>query len=800
MRWKKFIGGLALSLMAVTGCKQPVFMTEGDYQNTLSAQRLPTDLEENPDHGSVIPDLKSKFLPKPADIFDPDRPVRYLSLTEVFAQALENGATSLGVPVGQVNGDSPDAFGIGGATTLQGQIGPTDRDSIRVFSLEPAIQASGIEAALSKFDARWVNSMNWNTTDKPIGTAQDVLTSAGVNDIRTQAAELTSSLIKPLPTGGVAAITFDTQYQYTNLTAARVNPSYTPSVQFQFEQPLLQGFGVDINQIRADHPGSILNGTQFATTPRTLQGQEGIILSRIRFDQSRALLELHVEELLLNVEVAYWNLYAAYGQLYAREIALRKNLEVWRLTKERVEAGIKQFTQADLFESQGQYESSRSDWLAALGNVLDSERRLRGIMGLKAEDGTRLVPADPPTMAPLRPDWQTALQDTLALRPELAIMREQIKVHQLHLIDEKNRLLPDLRFTSTYNVNGIGSRLDGADATPGQGGNALRDLAADHFNSWTLGLRLDMPIGYRDANASLRIARMQLAQSYWALKTGEDKATRALTQQFRQVLEFQEQIQRNLAAMEAYNNELNVRIQRVKGGTDTPDVTLQAIRFGSAAMVQYYQFVGQYNATLAKFEFAKGTLLRRDNVTVADGPLPNCPQVRAVEHEQERALALPLRERSSPIPCDGHGDNEEPARSWLSVPDWLSSRSPLPEEPPKVAVPPTYTPPTWTKQRTDSAAEWKPATTLDQVKPAPQPAADAAPSNLLPAAPSSSLPAAPSSSQPAAPAPSSTLPSLPGTSSSFGVVRPLNFNPPEDRKAPGTLPALPGSDLGNGSR
>jgi outer membrane protein TolC len=675
MRWKKFVGGLALSLTAITGCKQPVFMTEADADKTLATVQLPKGIESDPKAGDVYPDLNGKITSKPADVYDPDRPVRFLSLADAIAAALENG--TIGQPGSGLSNDTSSAFPIQQNARGLGY-GAIDRDSIRVFQLDPANVYTDIEASLSKFDSHWVTSMSWNTTDRPVGTSLDQFQAAGTtNNIRTQAAEFTSSLVKPLPTGGVAAITFDNQYQFTNLPA-RVNPSYTPSVQFQFEQPLLQGFGVDINQIRSDHPGSILNGTQFQTQPRN--AQEGIVLTRIRFDQTRADFEANVASMLLNVEIAYWNLYAAYGQLYAREIAFRKNLEIWRLTKERVEAGVKQFTPADLYESQGQYESSRSDWLGALGNVLESERNLRGLMGLKPEDNSRLVPSDQPTLAPFSPDWESGLQEALTLKPELVIEREQIKATQMHLIDMKNRLLPDLRFTSTYNVNGIGSRLDGAD--PNQ--NAFRDLAADRFNNWTLGLRLDVPIGYRDANAGLRVARLQLAQAYWSLRAGEDKVTRYLALQYRHVKEFQGQIQRNLAAMEAYNNELNVRIQRVKGGTDTPDVTLQAIRFGSAAMVLYYQFVGQYNASLANYEFAKGTLLRRDNVMITEGPLTGCPEVRAIEHTEAREKALILRERAAPLTCDGGacgaGDISPLKADMLSLPDWIKSRPPLPPD------------------------------------------------------------------------------------------------------------------------
>ncbi len=197
----------------------------------------------------------------------------------------------------------------------------------------------------------------------------------------------------------------------------------------------------------------------------------------------------------------------------------------------------------------------------------------------------------------------------------------------------------------------------------------------------------------------------------------------------------------NLAAVESYNNELNVRIQRIRAGTDTPDVTLQAIRFGSAAMVQYYQFVGQYNAALANYEFAKGTLLRRDKVMVEDGPLPACTQVKAVEHEQEREKACVVHERAVPAPCDG--------ASCAAPDDGKAFQSEMLSLPASALLPEVKTPPAPLPK------------TLDQMGSTPGPVM--------------SVPSVPVGGSPAP--------------SSFGTVRPLTF--PDDRKVPSTLPALP---------
>ena len=125
--------------------------------------------------------------------------------------------------------------------------------------LDPAQTGAGIELALSRFDAIWRTSATWSTTDRPVATAQDAIQASGIDAIRQQDATVFTTLQKPLSTGGVAGITMRTDYTLTNLTSQRVNPAYRPSLQFQFEQPLLQGFGVEINQLRTNHPGSILN-------------------------------------------------------------------------------------------------------------------------------------------------------------------------------------------------------------------------------------------------------------------------------------------------------------------------------------------------------------------------------------------------------------------------------------------------------------------------------------------------------------------------------------------------------------
>jgi hypothetical protein len=266
------------------------------------------------------------------------------------------------------------------------------------------------------------------------------------------------------------------------------------------------------------------------------------------------------------------------------------------------------------------------------------------MLGMPIEDGTRLVPIDAPTIAPFTPDWESGLNEAMTLFPSLILARQDLKKQQLNLITQKNLLLPFVNFTATYDYNAIGSQLDGSIPA-----NAWKNLGKGNFNDWSVGIRGEIPIGYRDAHAAVRQARLQLSQSYLQLRDQELKVQRFLAQQYRNVFEFYQRIQAGRAEREAYAQLLNARFKQFLAGRGTLDFLLQAQQSWADALSREYQNIANYNKSLAAFEFAKGTLLQYDNVIIAEGGLPKCAQVRAVEHERERSKALVVMEHARPV-------------------------------------------------------------------------------------------------------------------------------------------------------
>ncbi|MBI1830739.1 MAG: TolC family protein [Planctomycetes bacterium] len=632
-------------------------MTKEMYQDAQMS--LPKNLENDP---TPITTPIGPMTPMPATVTQADRPARYLSLQEAIAIALENGHVSgrSGAGTGRaddnmVSGQSPSSFN-------------SQSERIRVLALNPAISSAAMEAAFARFDPVWSTNVNWTNTDGIPG----VINFPGyLGTVSGQTWGMQSSLIKALATGGVAELSFLTDYrllsnaQNNPFAFGPLNPQWAARVSLGIEQPLWKDWGVEINQLLPRFPSitaqGLVNNTattafnqhQGALSSFVDRQSEGILISRLRFDQQRTEFERNVHLLMLQAEVAYWSLYNKYGALYAFEENLRIMHKAWQDNYSQFKAG--RLDPEKYYQVLGQYHEFRTERLKALNDVLDAEQQLRGILGMNVEDGVRLVPITPPTVAEFRPDWKTSLEDAINLRPEMQLARDNLRYHQYLLSIQKNSMKPDLRFYARLEPFGEGNTLTGNGTFDASGSpfpsNAFKSLTNSHLLDWQLGLNLNIPLGYRAELAAVRAARLQLTQSYLLLRDQEDKATRFLAGQYRELDHWYERIKGHRMERLGYLDSLKTRMDQINAGKLIigDPAFLEAQRRYAGALVKEYDAIAQYNSTLARLEWGKGTILRYNNVHISEGALPQCAQVRAVEYEKERTQSLIVRERPNPV-------------------------------------------------------------------------------------------------------------------------------------------------------
>lgn len=668
-RWKaRLVGGvIALTGLGLVGCKHQLF-TEPADSPLLRRPDIPAVLEEQP-HQAILP-ASANVGVDPATVIDLKRKTRPISLKEAIAIAVEQGNTGGGPGTGQ---DTLTAIGVNGRNQQS--------DTIKAFVLDPAVAAADVERSLSKFDARWITSMSWSKQDQATLNLQQSFSNG-------DAAAFSTTLAKPLPTGGVAGITTSFNYQKLSDPPAAstgfvtLSTSYTPRVQFVFEQPLLQAFGVEANQLLNTHPGSqLIQGFR-----STGAGTEGILISRVRADQAREQFNDRMNSLLVNVEIAYWNLYAAYYNLYAREEGLKSAFSALDFNRPRVESGVEEPQLLPQLEQQ--YWSFYSQVIEARGQVLEADRAFRGLLGMRSDDGTIFTPSDDPLKAPMRVDFRAAYEEGLQYRPEVILARQDLKVSQLNLRGQRISRMPDLRLFSSYDVNGLGGRLTGENS-------ALDSLSDNRFNSWQVGLRLDVPLGFRDANALVRQAQLNLWRSWYTLSDAERKVFEALVQSRRQADQAYLSIDANRKVRLAAEKRVDLIRQRIvagqfQGGAAYVQLT-QAQQDLANATAAEFRAVAEYNSALARIEHSKGTIQRYNNISVADGPLPAFVQKKAADHFRERQVGLKLREHPADAATSGNiGDFQFAPLAEMN--DKLPGGV-VPMPPPGGSVPPALNPP-----------------------------------------------------------------------------------------------------------
>jgi len=675
-KWKaRFVAGLiTLAGFGLGGCKGKIIQEPSDWPEAIPP-RIPPTLETQPQEALGPTTIFNGI--QPATVIDTDRQLRKMTLKEALAIGIEGGNTgSQGL-----NGQD--------STTLPGFTGrgTNGTDTVRAFVMDPAIASAEVERSLSKFDARWISSMVWQKQDQPTLTLQQSFSNG-------DSAALTSTLVKPLPTGGVAGIT--TSINYLNLSSppqnsqfVSLNTSYTPRVQFIFEQPLLQGFGVEANQLLGSHLGSILIPGLRASGG---SGTEGILVTRVRSEQAKSNFDAQVNQLLLNVEVAYWNLFAAYYNLYAQEEGLKASYRYYRLLEDRKNLDLPTL----LPQAKAQYWLFRQQVITARGQVLSADRALRGILGMRSDDGTVLIPDDQPSLTKMPVDFASSISEAMQYRPELLTARYEVKAQQLNLLNQRNLRMPEVRAYGSYDIAGLGSGLAGNGFTNGQPSNALTSLGNNNFNSYQIGLRADIPIGFRDASALVRQSQLSLWKSFEQLRDSERKAYEFMVESMRNLEQSWATVEVNRNRRIALEDQLTRIKERIYGevwkGTEEQNSLIIALRDFSNAISDEFRAIANYNSALAQIEYAKGTIQRYNHVSVSEGPLPAFVQKKASDHFRARAAGLKLREHPAELPLTGLDRYQPTPVDALPMPGVNAAPQPLPTQLPGPVASPSAPP------------------------------------------------------------------------------------------------------------
>ncbi len=493
---------------------------------------------------------------------------------------------------------------------------------------DPARQESnprtGVEAALSAFDAQLSTRIFWEKRDTPQNVAGFV-TAFRPSAFQQDLGSFQAQLSKTYATGGTWSLTHNVNYEWNNATASRAWPSdWSTNLEAGFRQPLLQGAGVTFNRIAG--PGAIPGINN------------GVLIARLENDQRLAEFEQSVSELMLEVEKAYWTLYLSYRQLDTVIAGRDAALQTWRQVRAKYEVGGRGGSAQEEAQARQQYLAFRASVEQALSALYKAENNLRYLMGLAASDGRLIRPADEPTQAKVQFDFYDVHAEALVRNPLLRREKWRVKRAELELIAAKNYLLPRLDAFGFYRWNGLGDEL----IDPNNKSNAYGSLTSGDFQDWQIGLDLRIPIGFRKEMAAVRNAQLNLARERSILQEQELEISHQIAWVLRELDEYYTLAETNYNRTVAAENEVRAVTAMYDAGTATLDLLLNAQQRRAEADIQYYQAITKYMFAISHLHFRKGSLLEYNGVYLTEGPWPHKAYFDALRRARARDAGIYL--------------------------------------------------------------------------------------------------------------------------------------------------------------
>ncbi|MBN80862.1 MAG: hypothetical protein CMJ70_12060 [Planctomycetaceae bacterium] len=519
-----------------------------------------------------------------------------------------------------------------------GRVVSAPQGAVTVF--DPAIQEadprSGVEAALSAFDAQFSSNVIGEQTDRSFN---NVFFGGGQAGVTTTIADVQTGISKQTATGTQFSVSNATNYNRSSIPPSdfqRFSSVFDTLVIGELRHPLLQGAGAEFNRIAGPN-----------ATPGNYNG---VLMARINSDVSLADFEIQVRNLLRDVETTFWELHFAYRDLDAKREGQTLSLEAWQLESQRVDAGIRTpdqeaFARQQYYANQASVENALSGLLNGTGGVYAVERRLRSLLGLPTSDGRIIVPASDPISIDTVFDWQDSLQTALNKRVELRRQQWQVKRSDLELVAARNFQKMRVDLVGQYRYRGFGDDLFGDHEA-----SAFDSLSTGNLQEWRVGMEISGPIGNRLGNAALRHAELRQMRERVILEEMERQISHELNAAFTE-------LDRAYMVTRSHYNRRTATLIRLKSERDKNDkgladldLVLDAQRQAVDAESGYYRALVDYNLAILNVFYTRGTLLEHHRVALAESAWSDAAQASAqklarklVERRLNFAMTRPPR-------------------------------------------------------------------------------------------------------------------------------------------------------------
>jgi outer membrane protein TolC len=530
------------------------------------------------DMNKTIITLKARRVP---NLFSPPR-FKNLTLKLTFAALLG----SAGIAVAQTSAVNPDSAlqlilrGIEGThLTLNEAVRQGMINSTSVRRAEAAYQSAQgtVRRERGMFDPELFFSLNYE--DDNIPTASFF---SGADILKNQQTTSQTGLRWTLPVGTRLEASLNTVRLNTNSAFAFLNPQYTAFGSLNLRQPLLGGFSVSARK-------------QLSKAEQDLQAAQG------RRDQQALGLSSDVER-------TYWDLYAA-----ERDYAVRK------LTRDQGEAFL---SETELRAKAGligpsQVANARTFLAEQTILLLDQEEQLDRLsdqlasqIGVRPEPGMqRFVTTDEPPGEFRVDSVEVMVERARQNNLDLQAAKAEIESNRALADAAGWEMLPSVDLVGSLGGNGLAGTPqdvifngDTLRTTVGGGfGDAVSQAAGRDFKTWSVGVEVKIPIGFRSGLGEKDRLQAEVSiadQRYIELSRALEEQVRA---SYRELVHGKERLLAARGGVEAAEEQGRIGLIEFRNGRST---AFELVRLGAdfAAAQQ------RYSAALVRTAKAATTL------------------------------------------------------------------------------------------------------------------------------------------------------------------------------------------------
>jgi outer membrane protein TolC len=452
---------------------------------------------------------------------------------------------------------------------------------IAVERYNPELSEENIQLYRGYYDPLLTSTVNQNSRTSPATNAF-----AGATKVDNTTTTYNFGAAQLLRTGGSVRIDFTNNRGNTNSVFTTFNPSFNSNLSANLSQPFLRNFRIDSNrlQLRVAKKNREISDVQFLQT---------------------------VTNTVATVKDRYYDLLYAIDNLEAQ----RKSLSLAQKLLDENQIKVKVGTMAplDVVAAQSEVASRDEGVILAEAALMDAEDAIKSAIFPKNDPSVwalRIVPTDHPTAEPVVVDVEAATKKALDIRTDVIAARKSLENADANVQYASNQRLPDLSLVAAYGSSGIGGTIIQRQGfggpiiktTPGGYSDALSNIFARDFPTWTLGLNFTYPVFNRQAVANSARAKISRDQTQTSLRRLEMQVASEVRSAGRALETNYKRVQSTRAARTLQEQRLDAEQKKFAAGMSTNFLVTLAQRDLALALVAELRSVADYRKSLVNFD------------------------------------------------------------------------------------------------------------------------------------------------------------------------------------------------------